>query len=170
MIDHYTLLCKLKTYGLQYTSLKLIENYLTNRIQYCDYKGTRSSNLPVSKGVPQGSILGPLFFSIYINDITKSSDKFKFLMYADDTTLHGTLDNFMINNGNDIDTISTGINAELKLILAWLDKNRLIINSAKTKMTIFHMPQKIVAYPKIEINNVHVEIVDDFKFLGITII
>ena len=73
MIDHQTLFAKLSNYGIQNLALNILKNYLTNRKQYCDFKGTHSTLLPIRKGVPQGSILGPLPFSIYINDFINAS-------------------------------------------------------------------------------------------------
>ena len=82
------LLDKLKYYGITGIPLMLIESYLTHRYQYVSYKNCESERLEIKTGIPQGSILGPLFFSILINDIVNSTDKIIFLMYADDTTLY----------------------------------------------------------------------------------
>ena len=169
MIDHQTIFTKLSYYGIQNLALNLLKNYLTNRKQYCDFKGTHSTLLPIRKGVPQGSILGPLLFSIYINDFINASNKFQFIMYADDTTLFSTYDTFQNHDDDSMDVIQTNINSELILILAWLKSNKLLINTSKTKMTVFHTSQRIVQYPSITINDTNVEIVDDFKFLGITL-
>ena len=90
-------------------------------------------------------------------------------MYADDTTLFSTYDTFQNHDDDSMDVIQTNINSELILILAWLKSNKLLINKSKTKMTVFHTSQRIVQYPSITINDTNVEIVDDFKFLGITL-
>ena len=90
-------------------------------------------------------------------------------MYADDTTLFGTYDKFESIGDKSIETIENNINKELSLIVAWLHRNKLLINTAKTKMTIFHTPHRKVTYPRIKINNSSVEVVDEFKFLGIVI-
>ena len=98
----------------------------------------RSSVRPISVGVPQGSILGPFLFNIFINDIVKSSTKFNFILYADDTTLNSTLDSFR----QDAVEIQNTIVSELQNIFKWLDVNRLCLNVAKSKFMLFHMPPK----------------------------
>ena len=74
--------------------LELIRSYLTNRKQYIKYKTLESDYMDVKSGVPQGSIIGHLLFSIYLNHIVTVSKKFKFLMYADDTTIYFNLEYF----------------------------------------------------------------------------
>ena len=87
VLNHDILLSKLEFYGLNELTIKLIKNYLSNRSQFFQYYDASSDIVRTNIGVPQGSILGPLLFSIYINDFVNTSDKFNFLMYADDTTL-----------------------------------------------------------------------------------
>ena len=83
-------------------------------------------------------------------------------MYADDTTLLSTYDTFHTNTDTGITTIQRNINKELLLVTTWLSRNKLLINTTKTKMTVFHTQQKHISYPDVIINNSHVEIVDDF--------
>ena len=90
-LHHNILLHKLKYYGIEGTALRLFESYLNERQQYVDLDGTNSNYNRILTGVPQGSILGPLLFIIYINDIAQSSKHFNFIIYADDTTLCSTL-------------------------------------------------------------------------------
>ena len=88
------LLYKLKYYGVTDTAFDLLKSYLTNRKQYVVFDGCQSEHVEIYTGVPQGSILGPLFFSIYINDLITVSDRLNFLMYADDTTIYFDLEDF----------------------------------------------------------------------------
>ena len=94
VLNHDILLSKLEFYGLGEPTIKLIKNYLSNRSQFCQYYDVSSDVVRTNIGVLQGSILGPLLFSIYINDLVNTSDKFNFLMYADDTTLIGSVEHF----------------------------------------------------------------------------
>ena len=109
-IDHNILLDKLNYYGVDDTAIKLFRSYLTNRYQYVQIENAKSQLLEINTGVPQGSILGPLLFIIYINDISQFSDKFDLLAYADDTTLTTTLNKLSTSDGMNISDL---INLEL---------------------------------------------------------
>ena len=77
------------------SELKLFDNYLSNRKQYTEVNGYKSNTKMIQTGVPQGSILGPLQFLLYINDLPTSSNNFKMIMYADDTTLYYNIENIL---------------------------------------------------------------------------
>ena len=106
--------------------LKLISSYLENRQQFVEFRNTKSKILQISTGVPQGSILGPLLFLIYINDFPSASSYFNFIMYADDTTLYSNIDS--PNQNNMIRLTETKINSELAKIDEWLKINKLSLN------------------------------------------
>ena len=129
--------------------------------------GTTKSTLKnIKTGVPQGSILGPLLFIIYINDIPCASNFFKTITYADDTTLMCSLNSQDLRNPEELSII---INLELDKISEWLKLNRLSLNIAKSKFAMFHMPQKKIADLLLKIENVALERVNTFNFLGITL-
>ena len=110
------LMSKLEYCGITGKENDLLRSYLTGRSQYVEVNGHKSSHLQISAGIPQGSVLGPLLFLIYINDLPNASNIFDMLMYADDTTL--------FCNMTDTITIDV-INEELSKICDWLGANKL---------------------------------------------
>ena len=86
-VNHKLLITKLNHYGVRGIALQWFADYLTNRLQYVSINNKNSNMLPVECGVPQGSILGPLLFLIFINDIANSSKRLDFIMFADDTDI-----------------------------------------------------------------------------------
>lgn len=161
-LNHKILLTKLNYYGLSKKSLNLLCNYLHNRTQYVTFNGVESSYKKISTGVPQGSILGPLLFLIYINDIEHTSDFFSIISYADDTTLTCDI-NCKLEN------ISTKINTELAKIHTWLTLNKLSLNILKTNFILFSQRNKVLPKIELELNGIALEQVNVFNFLGTTL-
>ena len=165
-LDHKILLAKLKFYGISGIAYSLFESYLSNRKQYVEYEDINSEIREIKTGVPQGSVLGPLLFIIYMNDISKSSTLFDFITYADDTTLNSVISTFSDNRHN-TNFINTNVNSELNKISEWLKINKLSLNVKKTKFMIFHTLNKNVSIPDIHINNTPIACVNNFNFLGL---
>jgi hypothetical protein len=111
-IKHSILLEKLQHYGIRGIPIGWFKSYMNNRMQYVEYKGVYSSLKNITCGVPQGSILGPLLFLIYINDIGNASKLFKFISFADDTIV------FLPDI--DITNLVTTMNIELMSLSDWL--------------------------------------------------
>ena len=124
---------KLYYYAVQGTSLDLLRSYLVKRKQYVQIGGVKSDITYLSTGVPQGSILGPLLFIIYINDIAKCSNLLHTIIYADDTTLMGNISTFELRNGR---TLDENIHFELLKLTDWL--------------TIYHLPPGFISLRKEE--------------------
>ncbi len=166
-LDHKILLVTLKYYGIIGVAYRLMDSYITNRKQYIDIDDVQSDMLTVTTGVPQGSILGPLLFIIYLNDIANTSNLFNFIFYADDTTLSTTIE-FILNNINN-DDVESKINSEIACTNDWLKCNKCSLNISKFKYMIFHMPPKRINHNHLNVGNTSIDQVSDFNFLGITI-
>ena len=160
-LDFEILLSKLRFYGVTDTAFELMKNYLSDRKQYVKYNVHESDVMAIKTGVPQGSILGPLLFSICINNLVTVSNKLNFLMYADDTTIYFNLEDFSR------DDVVNCVSIELNKVNNWLHENKLSLNIEKTKCMIFHRHQKKIEPMTFSINEVQIDNVSSFKFLGI---
>ena len=129
-INHDKLLHTLNFYGVRGVTNAWFSSYLSDRKQYIEFNGFKSDLCDLSCGVPQGSILGPLLFLIYINDVMNSTS-LKLLSFADDTTIYASS-----NNINDTLTIINNIN-EMTKLYEWLCVNKLSINISKTNYSLF---------------------------------
>ena len=125
-VDHNILLAKLNHYGIRGIANDWFKSYLSNRQQYTRVGDSESNLRHVSRGVPQGSNLGPLLFLLFINDLPNSSNFFQYTLFADDSTLTTTFP-------KDSNNIAATLNGELEHINSWLGANKIMINADKTK-------------------------------------
>ena len=160
-VDHSIMLHKLEYYGVRNESKEWFSSYLSHRQQFVCYNGHISSLTPITYGVPQGSILGPLLFLIYINDIVNSSEIFKFILFADDSNLYVS--------HSDIHALIDITNVELEKVRQWIISNKLTINVGKTHYLIFHRRRLPHEVEHIVLGGEILERSQNTKFLGVII-
>lgn len=159
-VNHAILLDKLECSGVRGKVLMWFRTYLTGRSQAVRVADSVSRRVDISTGVPQGSILGPLLFNLYINDMCKSSSLLSFLHYADDTTI--------LLTGSNLNSLATSMTAELSLLDVWLRANILSLNISKTNLMIFSN-RRYDDLPNVMLNNSTIARVDRVQVLGIFI-
>jgi hypothetical protein len=162
-LNHEILLNKLNSYGIRGVANDWLRSYLSNRTQYVIFNQNSSNMTNITCGVPQGSILGPLLFLLYINDLPLSSQKADFVIFADDTNI--------LFSHEDHTLLGPMVNNELKLISNWFKLNKLSLNIKKTNYMVFknkHSTKKDQEY-KIVIDNNNLDKVHTSKFLGVLI-
>lgn len=162
MVYHQLLLLKLDGYGIRGVANDFFRSYLTERSQYVSVGGAESGLLQVSRGVPQGSVLGPLLFLIYMNDISSLQLKAELFLFADDTVLLFSSDS--IENNCDMAEI------DLMSVQRYFSANGLNLNADKTKMMHFmtNRKQESNSHRRIlQISEKPIETVSKFKYLGL---
>ena len=156
-VDHVILLKKLEHYGFRGCILDWFKSYLSDRKQYVELKGVKSTLQPNVCGVPQGSVLGPLLFLIYINDMNRCCN-LSIINFADDSTAYLTHD--------DVNSAIPLVNLELKKLDTWVCANKLSLNTSKTAYTIFSN-MSLNDAPGIVIRNTEIIACQKQRFLGI---
>ena len=164
IISHEILLSKMPFYGIKTTELQWFSSYLCNRQQCVSFQGIQSDFENVTSGVPQGSILGPLLFCIFINDMCnlKFENQTKIALYADDTAL--------FCKGKNIHDCQVTLQKEYDLMREWFRINEMQINYKKTKVMVFGTKRKVKNHVlKIAHEEEYLENVTSIKYLGVTL-
>jgi site-specific DNA-adenine methylase len=160
-INHNILIEKLALYGIRGIALSWFRSYLTNRTQVVKVKDVQSDPMYISCGVPQGSILGPLLFLVYINDIINVIESGNPVLFADDTNV--------LYTDKNLTTLQQVVNQELENISEWFICNKLSVNASKTKCILFHRKKQNSANIQVTLRSCIIERVPSLKFLGIII-
>ena len=166
-VNHQILLDKLKYYGIRGIANTWFRNYLLNRQQFVEINGTRSNIAKINIGVPQGSVLGPLLFLLFINDMPINCNFFT-ILFADDTTLQWKHKN--------LDKLVSMANHNLNSASNWFNANRLTLNAKKTKCMLFSPNSLCPPFPSnLKINGEIIEriglrfITKSFKLVGVNL-
>ena len=163
LVDHNILLDKLSLYGIKGEALSWFNTYLTQRKQQVSVNNSKSDFKHVSYGVPQGSILGPLLFLLFINDLPLYTNNVYTDLYADDTTVYDIQDS--------VEEIETNLQSTLNNLQAWCRDNGMILNSSKTKVLLVTTTQKRQRLQNenldLKFNNESLTMITNDKILGV---
>ena len=157
-LPHDLLIAKLAVYGIDHHSLTLLHDYLLNRFQRVKIGNSFSEWLKILIGVPQGSILGPLLFNIFINDLLFSILNADICNFADDNTLY--------TSGKSADNVTSVLQCEIENVLNWFELNSMVANPAKFQIMFLGTKESISNF---NIQNISVPVSDHVKLLGIKI-
>ena len=158
-VDHKILLNKLERYGIRGVVNKLFVSYLSGRSQCVSIDGNKSTLLPVTSGVPQGSVLGPLLFLLYANDLNYLLNEYNKILFADDTTV--------VCSSENPEQLLDKLRNVMNKIIDWSNYNKLSLNCDKTKLMIF--TNRKIEIPPLIVKNREIEQVDCYKYLGMHI-
>ena len=153
---------KLNSYGIKESALQWFKSYLRDRSQAVNVNSTLSDFKSINIGVPQGSILGPLLFIIFVNSLPESvNTSCKCVMYTDDTTL--------LLSSSDPNILQKDLDLNLNRIASWFQTNNLTLNIKKTKLMLFGTKQSLCKFKDISLiyEGVMIERVEKFKYLGV---
>ena len=160
-VDHDILLEKLKYCGILNTELDWFSNYLKNRSQVVGFGKDLSEPCVITSGVPQGSILGPLLFVLFVNDLPLNVDRCKILMDADDTVLYFS--------AKSVEEIEMTLDEALKLVKNWLLDNGLFLHKGKTECVLFGSVPRLSSVNSfsVSVDGYVIKRVHEFKYLGV---
>ena len=161
-VDHQIVLAKLNHYGIRGVTNDWFKSYLSNPSQYVSINGYDSRLAAINFGVPQGSVLGPLLFLLYINDLNQAIKFCKVHHFADNTNL--------LCLGNSIKKLNKLVNTDLKRLVNWLNANKILLDVKKTEMVIFKSKQKKSEDDlKIKLSGKRIYPTKSVKYLGVKI-
>ena len=165
LVNHEVLLNKLRYYNFEDKSLSWLQSYLSNRTQTVHIGNTHSNPAPISCGVPQGSVLGPVLFLLFINDLPLHVKNSLLDLFADDDTLH--------NSEGTLCEIENNLREDIEYIDTWCTENRMVINEKKTKCMLIGSRQRLARLPdptlNIQINGQLIDNINDDKLLGMRV-
>ena len=157
-VNHSLLLKKLIKYGIRGKCAELIEDYLKGRTQKVKIGNSLSTPKDITCGIPQGSVLGPLLFIVYINDLNSISQNLKIITFADDT-------NIFLSDSK-YENLELKMNTELQLVKTWFECNKLKLNIDKTCFQVF-TKQKLTELPALNLDDIAIKHSSTVKFLGL---
>lgn len=160
-VKHDVLLMKLKRLGIRGPAHRLISSFLSGRTQYTVLEKEKSDTRIITTGVPQGSVLGPLLYLLYVESLSRAGLKAEHYMFADDTAL--------VYSGKDVCRLEQLINKDLTRFLQWLRAGGLVINEQKTVCMHFHQKNRIITPINLVINITPVKQVNCHRYLGLVI-
>ena len=160
-VNHDILLKKLYHYGIRGVAFDWFKSYLSERKQFVTYNECHSEQKYIKCGVPQGSILGPLLFLLYVNDMVNASERLFSQLFADDTNV--------FISGKNLNSLIETMNCELQKLYEWMCVNKLSLNIKKTKFMLFTPKKSLKVEQNVFINGHIIEKVENFKFLGVII-
>ena len=161
-VEHSILIHKLRHYGIRGKALDTLRSYLSNRSHCVEIQDVKSDYVIVEHGVPQGSVLGPLLFIIYINDLHNCIENSETIHFADDTSL--------LCRETSLKKLTKKINRDLSLIVDWLRANKISLNTSKTELVLFKNPTKqITKHLNFRLSGQKIHRSSSVKYLGILI-
>ena len=159
-VDHNILISKLEHYGIRGLACQWFKSYLSDRYQYVKVGNAKSILKLIKHGVPQGSVLGPLLFLLYINDLHTAINSSETFHFADDTHL--------LNFSKKIEALCSKVSADLRSLICWLNANKISLNVQKTEFIIFHSKSKVLSFdPFLKVGGKKIFPSSSIKYLGV---